>query len=51
MDKAETTAAVFAATHTHLPAGSQHAALTHLIVLADELEDRDLVVFGELVFG
>lgn len=34
--------------HTHSPAGSQHAS-THSIVLANELEDRDLVVFRELV--
>ena len=34
---------------THMPAGPQHASFAHLVVLANELEDRDLVVFGELV--
>lgn len=35
---------------THSPAGAQHVS-THPVVLADELEDGDLEVFGELVLG
>lgn len=37
--------------HTPMPAGSQQAPFTHFVVLANELEDRDLVVLRELVFG
>lgn len=37
------------APHTHTPAVSQHASLTHPLVLANELEYGDLVVLGGLV--
>lgn len=30
---------------------SMHLFPTHSVVLANEFEDRDLVVFGELVFS
>lgn len=30
---------------------SMHQFPTHSIVVANELEDRDLVVFGELIFS
>jgi len=38
-------------THKAAEFPSMHLIPTHSVVLADELEDRDLVVFGELVFS
>lgn len=35
--------------NSHIHAGSQHASFTYLAVLANELEDGDVVMLGELV--